>query len=319
MAVFLSTLYVLFVAYLMRGQRFILVFIMLFPMIIVSAIRDFGPDTEVYEYIFYNSTAFDNVLAIFYEPILQLFIYLVRDVFQLDHRWFFGIHAGLITVIFSYILSCGRKWYYYIFSIGVVVYLNSIFNGMRIGLAYHLLLLGVHFSQRKYFIFLGTLSHLSTIMVIYLNSIYDFFHKASNSNIIRFLLISGGGLLLYLYLLSLNLPQVFSKKIEVYSVMMAPNIYSGIMEICVILITLLLIRKDRRRRFELNFVIYLIGFAFVIGLYTLGQQSYGWLRIIKILMVVFVASASRFINCRARIPLLGMGLIYITNYVRVSI
>jgi hypothetical protein len=114
------------------------------PLVAFSAFRgSSGKDTPLYllRWAQFNISP-DNPIAIS-EPVFTLVVFLGRVMSESTPVPFLALHASLVLICYAVVCSHWEESRVYLLTVGSVVVVDSITNGMRIGLAYHLLMVGI--------------------------------------------------------------------------------------------------------------------------------------------------------------------------------
>ncbi|GAM63355.1 hypothetical protein JCM19232_1502 [Vibrio ishigakensis] len=312
---FLISIYLLLINVLLKNRNWVVIFIFLLPLIFFSAYRDIGADTDTYKFIYYSFSFEGYSFSVFGEPLFYGLIYLSREIFLLDHIEFFGVNATIICLFYSVALSRYDRAGFYIATVGPVFLMNAITNGMRIGLAYHIVLLGyVYRKEIKYSLIAGLAHITSPLIVLYDKYINEILVNINIKKFIYLILIGVLSVISFEMLLSFE-PRI-KDKIDAYSNFLSPGILSGVSDIYVIFVVLILKivhdRKNTGSSYILNILLILL-FCFSLKLATF--YSYAFLRVIKLLLVGVVLSNLNLIKLNNyRSTFLFILLPYYTNY-----
>jgi len=311
----LGILYVYIIIFFFKKLPLPLLFFSTIPLILFSSLRgSSGKDTYAYLVRFDN---FDiNEANLFYEPILNFMIYFTKS-FSNSHELFFFLHASVVCLLFSLALKKYDELKLYFLSLGPMFLIDGITNGMRITLAYHLILVGVAYKKLFMTGVLAFASHISALVGLF--SIY-LFRIMELKSPMRFLLMA---LLasLGLYLLT-NFEQIFEgtiaiSKLEYYSNNTLNTWYSGIADITVLFFILFTAALSNPSWFRiLSFFIMALA-ASLLFFYAI-QTSLGAIRVLKVFNIALLVSKfSRSNRSRVQTQLFFiLGLAYSINFIR---
>lgn len=301
MIYFITIIYSYFVTNKIRNISVAAIIFLLLPLTIFAAFRGLsGKDTYLYILRFYYqelSLGLDS----------ELFFYFIIEVARFlsdDHRVFFALHAFILVVLYA-VISRNKSNIFFISTIGPVFLLDGITNGMRISIAYFLIIAFKSFFSAL----LAFFTHISSLFIILFRviTINKYYLMLSVILMIPIFFYFQN----YLELLSTYAPRVFSK-VDKYTDNVLGTFYSGVVDLVVIFVMLLGIFM--KTKIKIHHV--LSALLICIILYLLVQYSLAFIRINKLIIialcVVFPLKLSRI-----KSPImLGLFIFYTANFMR---
>ena len=314
----LALLWAYFITFSSRRLGLKVSWVLALPLVLFAALRgSSGKDTPAYIYRFHlGDFHFEDMLRIDSEPLLNLLIMLSRAVFGDSIEIFFGLQALLLTFAYIFIAKNINDFRIYTFTVGPVFLIDGLTNGMRISLAYHVLLVGFALRRHLAPYVLALACHVTAVVPIFIRLYYT----------LSFLYLAGAAIfgLAVLVVFEINPLYYFTEssrlvsKFEHYVVTESTNWYSGIVDLSMLflLITLnaLYSKMPSSKRF-----LYILSAILLCALLQIGiQQSSAFVRITKLIIVGLICSEF-FAQSRSKIPthiliLLGFG--YSLNFMR---
>lgn len=275
---------------------------------IIAAFRgNAGIDTPLYIERFEN--AIDTSIPLL-EPLITLIMKGVQTIggsFSL-----FSIIWGII-MSFAYwlILRHNKSFIYFGVSVFPVIFIDSLFNGIRIGMAYPFIILAIIYSS--YLILLVAFSsHVSSLIAI------PFLIKNKKLVVISIIILAT---LLYLSFDSFQfLPERYMFKFEKYQDLSTKNPYSGIADSIALFISLvILILTKLLKRTKVYIYIAISLFSVMLLHIFLVSEYVFMLRIVRLMMIIVFAliiKQNKPINKNALYLSFTFGFLYTLNFIR---
>jgi len=291
-------------------KRPLYLFISMFFVVLISSHRGLaGVDTHLYILRYDNVEQFTNIGVI--EPLIPILMSITKFAngnFQ-DFSFFYGL---VVSLLYLFIFKKFPNAIYFGLTMFPVIFVDSLFNGVRVGLAYPLMFLAITYSSIIFFI-LAVSSHISSLIICGFKIIpYKY--------IFIFILI----ILIFFSLSDLTvfdlLPDRYISKFYDYQEMYTANIYSGTADSFLLFISLLIYLRVlgiKGKSFLIkSFYIFVLVSAFHI---LLVSKYVFMLRIVRILDIAVFALIAKNKNKTDKFALylsLLVGIIYILNFLR---
>lgn len=275
--------------------------IVLFFIAILSAFRGTaGVDTPLYMARF---TVIDEVPVNFFEPIMPLVMKLVKslggDFFSFSVVWALLIY--LAYIIFLNNKTNSQKLFYFIFP---VLYVDSLYNGLRIGLAYPIILISFSHSRKVKNFFLSILSNMTHISTV-IRYVFNF-------KFITLIFFAALTFTLWSYV-QMVIPLNILYKLNRYENFEVLNFYGGIADLsCIILLVFLLFRSKYLSLKELIIITLLIlPFHFIVTV-----EFAAILRIYRLIIVCILGLYIDKLYTNSYFYFKIFGFLYIVNFLR---
>jgi len=281
----------------------LLAFLMLLSIISAVFRGNSGIDTLLYINRF-NSINWENINLV--EPITQLLMLFSKSISN-NFELFTLMHSALVSALYFYIFIKYKNMRYFFISIFPVLYIDSIFNGLRVGLAYPLVILSILRSSNFYY-FLAILSHVSALLAVNKNQI----KKISIIFIIFLILL----LLMYDYESYIDR---YSSKYFQYLEITTINVYSGIADFSMLLlISFVFFVRDKKSIF-----IYFFAFLpLLLIVFSLLNKYVFFIRILRLAGVILFSYSALSVKHNEKHKKMFFylfslfGFIYSANFVR---
>lgn len=301
MIYFITIIYSYFVTNRIRNISVAALIFLLLPLTIFAAFRGLsGKDTYLYILRFYHqefSFGLDS----------ELFFYFIIEAarfFSDDHRVFFALHALILVVLYA-VISRNKSNIFFISTIGPVFLLDGITNGMRISIAYFLIIAFKSFFSAL----LAFFTHISSLFIILFRviAINKYYLILSVILIIPILFYFQS----YLELLSTYAPRVFSK-VDKYTDNVLGTFYSGIVDLVVIFVMLLGVFM--KTKIKIHHVLFALLICII--LYLLVQYSLAFIRINKLIIIALCVVFPLQLSKIKSPIMLGLFIFYTANFMR---
>nr|ELR5114114.1 EpsG family protein [Providencia stuartii] len=276
-------LYIIFITLSLKNKNVFIIFLFLIPIIFFSTYRGtLGPDTENYIKIFNSFEISDMELSIFSEPLFYSLIFISKKISG-NVETFFFLSATLAVFLYALLINKYECAKIFLLSIGPVFLVDTLTNGMRIGIAYQILALGLILNtNNKRLTIIASLFHISSIFYyLYTNLVNPIISKINRKSIILF--SSFFCLLPFIIYVIIKDPRIF-EKINYYSNFNSPSIISGISDIYIIVvIALLSINRNCSTTTYVSKIILLI--LVLVSFKIAAIFSYAILRLLKLVLL----------------------------------
>jgi EpsG family len=279
-----------------------------------------GKDTESYIFRFGSDSIVNIDWGLDSEPFLPLLIDLVKFVPGADHRVFFALHAGILGILYFALARKSDRLWTYLWTVGPVFLIDSVVNGMRVGLAYHFYLFGVAYGWRHLAGVLAISSHVTAVVPVSLGYALNLIGR-------RRAVFALSAFILFAILIVWNvaeyLPRVAAKSIS-YEDLEPANWYSGFSDMALIFALIYVLINNvasaaERHVVWVQFSSILVAAAFVAIAFVGIQYSVAVLRVLRLIIVAFLGAAA---FCYSRlsgwqiVAFRFVGLVYIANFMR---
>ena len=295
-------------------RNLFLLSLFLFLTVFLSALRgNAGIDTYLYidRYTVLESgfLGLQNISIV--EPLIPLLMWATKTLgggFAL-----FSIILGLIiSILYFRIIKTIPNSIYFSLCCFPVIFLDSLFNGLRVGLAYPLIFLAVYYSSINYFI-LGSLSHISGIIAAP-------FQIFSSKYFTLFIFILTSTIIIFDSEIYQLIFQRFDSKFSQYQSIFTRNAYSGIADSSLLLVaSLIFLRKKGfsgktflKAMISLLIIIALLHF-FLISKFVFMLRV---IRFIDIILFAMIAKSNQKIDSLSLNMATVFGFFYILNFLR---
>ena len=258
-----------------------------------------GPDSELY---MLRYELVELVDVSFYEPIMSLSMLLSRDVFNLSWEAYSFLHALLVLLLWSLTLR-NQQNTFFVSSVFAVIAIDSVFNGMRVGLVYPLAAYLILTADRRYLWTLALFTHVSSVVMLVMNEL---------KRPLVIVIIFGVGWFVFTEGYLIQIAENLSK----YSVIEAKNWYSGIFD-GVMLVTALAHLFSKGKNSKALILILLLFIGFIIFQQLLILRYSGLLRVIRLLLIVFLVKGLRYKEADYMKNIgFTFGALYVLNFLR---
>lgn len=282
--------------------------ILLFLAAIFAAYRgSSGVDTPLYIIRFHYASFFN---LSFIEPIIPFMMALVKDLGG-SFVQFSILYGFLLSILYYLIFKKCFNSIYFGLSIFPVIFIDSLYNGVRVGLAYPLIMLALANKSNFKFIF-ASFSHISSLIIA------PYFLKGKA----RYLLIIGvlGCLLYFGADLKSVTPDRYVSKIDQYSEITVRNSYGGMADSSALFVALLTFFSFKKMtKFEFFRIMLLIGIGILILHLVLVSRYVFMLRIVRLIVIVIyglILSREAFSSPRLKLISALFGIVYTLNFIR---
>ena len=286
-----------------------LTLVLLFITFIAAFRGTSGVDTYMY------LLRFDAINSIFNIPIIEFFIPFLMWCSKVLGGSFitFSILFGLImSLTYLYIFKKIPTAIYFGLAMFPVIFIDSLFNGIRIGLAYPFIFLAIYFSSKQLFL-IAFFSHVSAFMILPFKIIpFRYF---------VFITILIIGYILYKHINILDyLSERYIAKLTRYQDMSTKNIYSGIADSSLMFISIIIYIRAigiRGKKFMQWMFFLLIG-TISIHILLISQYTF-MLRIIRLYDIVIFALIAKQSTSTDKFSLnlaFIFGIFYTLNFLR---
>ncbi|MDD3814930.1 MAG: EpsG family protein [Desulfocapsaceae bacterium] len=228
----------------------------------------------------------------------------------------FSLMYGLIlSLLYYYVLRRFPNAVYFAAAILPVIFIDSLFNGIRVGLAYPILFLAIS-SGSFLLILIAAMVHVSSLLVAPLR-----YYSLSKVLIVLsllslvFILIESAGIHILEYL-----PSRYVSKMDVYSTLSPSTGYAGFADSIGLCFALIIYYRVSGSRGSQWINISIVTFVVVGFLYYFNIKEYSAaLRIVRLLMVAVFALIAR---CDSKVDRLSyilciiFGVLYSSNFLR---
>jgi len=307
--IYLISLCLLFISVFLinyKLNKYIAIVILLGIIFIASLRGTAGIDTKQYIFRFENINSFSDITL--YEPIIPFLMWIVKSLGG-SFPVFSLIYGIILIILYCYIFSNFKNSIYFGISIFPVIFLDSLFNGIRIGLAYPLIILYVTSSSFYYFL-LSFLSHVSSLIgVIFLKRkiIYLFLF------LFIILILSGSSILNIV-------PDRYINKYYQYKNLKPRFSYAGISDSIALIITLIVyfrVSGVRGKKMIKNSTIVII--FIIIYWFFLVRNFVFLLRVTRLIIIIIfavIAKRNRKLDKISVLLSFIFGLFYSANFLR---
>lgn len=267
-----------------------------------------GVDTALYIQRFQNIT-FDKISIV--EPILPTMMFLSKNI--MNSFTLFSIFYGLLLSSLYYILFKNNKnSIYFGLSIFPLIYIDSLYNGLRIGLAYPILFLAIVNSSKSYLLFSVT-AHISSLLITPLIIIKK-----------KYIFLGILTAAVYIYIIGFPVEFIserYISKYYKYQELVSRSSFAGIADTVGLFISLIIyyITVLNYKEKKLFYAITLTFFVLFILYFILINKFMFMLRIVRLSMIAvfaLIATNQNKINKLALYISLAFGILYSLNYLR---
>jgi len=298
LALFSILIYGLYISCLIRSYK-LLSFFMILSVFLAVFRGNSGIDTLLYLDRF-NSIDVESITLV--EPITQLLM-LFAKLISNDFKIFTLIHSAIISIIYLFIFKKFNKLQIFFVSMFPVLYIDSIFNGLRIGLAYPFIILSVLKSSNFYYL-IAVLSHVSSVLAI---------HKYQIKKISIIIIIS---IILFLFFYDYeNYLYRYSSKYSQYLEISSKNPYSGIADFSALLLISFLFFLRNKKLLISYFFIFV---PLLVIIFLIFHEYVFFIRLLRLVCVIMFSYAA-LINIKLKFLsylFSVFGFLYATNFIR---
>lgn len=292
------------------------------PLICFSVFRGAsGPDTLSYyhKYLNIGETISDH-LSVTGEPVTYLMMHFSLLIGN-DWLLFCLIYAVIISLFYCSLVNRYYLYRVFLLTVGPVLLIDGLVNTVRVTLAYFFFL--VAFKNRKYWLYwmLAFLSHVSALILIAGQCFSQRIKvKVSIKNVLLILFS-----LIFIFILLSKFELIISyfpriqDKLTQYDTFKTQSSLSGLSDIFVIFCLLILSSYYNRTLGIEFFLDVLLAILFSAVLYIGAMYSIGFMRLLKLIIIILSVSPM-LIQSRRHIPSLLffiIGFLYSMNYLRI--
>jgi hypothetical protein len=294
----------------------------LLPLALFSGFRgSSGKDTELYLLRWAHPTPEGDLPLLLSEPLFSALVAVGRTLSTASPVPFLTLHSLLVLLSYAFVCSHWSRARPYLLTVGPIFLIDAITNGMRIGLAYHLLMVGILGGRLALFAILATLTHLTTPVALAAWLLAGRLGPRIASVIVltaaALSFVALASVLDLAALQTLGLGGRLEGKIVYYLGSPPLAWYSGLGDALVLLAILLLTVSGQGSRRLGGWAVQAGAAVFAFGAVVLGlQYSLGFFRIVKLCLVGILFSLGRGWG-QAREGLLWViGWLYMLNFLR---
>jgi hypothetical protein len=290
------------------------------PIVLFSTFRgQSGKDTELY-IIRYNQDvfSFESFLRLDSEPFFSFISHLAKSL-QLSYSGLFFIHSLFICVL--YYLIC-KKWgeaKIFVLTVGPVVLVDGITNGMRITIAYHLFILLLLYRKKLLSYILPPLGHISILFATFFYEVFERIDKGLRFKQLLFLSSFIATVFIAIVnaemLLSFS-PRLLSKYHQYQSLNVSSSL-SGLSDIFIVFSVLVLYSLFNSKSYFQLMINIFISLMIAVTLYGSVQLSIAFIRVLKLFMVSLLISPLIINNRKpSDYVFICLGFVYTANFMR---
>jgi hypothetical protein len=310
--VYIIILFGLFISvymFFMKKNYLLLLFSMFYSVFIASFRGLSGVDTHMYilRYEFLKPFNIDLI-----EPVIPFLMSIVKF-FNGGFIGFSLLYGFIISVLYFYIFKKYNNAIYFGLIMFPVIYIDSLFNGIRIGLAYPLIILAIVNSSLIFFI-LAVLTHVSSLLI----GVFKILQNKYISITIILLVI----LIILLSDVSIFnlLPIRYQHKYMVYKQLHVKNIYSGLADSFILYITLVIYLRLNGLKGKVFFIKSLMLSVLIILYHVILVYNFAFMlrvtRLLEISILALIAKKKNKIDKLALYISFIIGIVYILNFIR---
>jgi len=222
------------------------------------------------------------------------------------------LFGAIISLLYFRILKNIPNSIYFGLACFPVIYIDSLFNGVRIGLAYPLIFLAIFYSSSSLFT-LGIFSHISALIAAP-------FKIFSNKNFFIFIMLTISFLIIFDSEIAQLFLQRFDSKFNQYQNIYTRNAYGGIADSSLLYVASLIFLRSKNlngKSFLMTAAPLLIGVVFL-HIFLVSQYVF-MLRVVRFLDIIFFALASQSSRDFDKLSFylsLSFGVLYSLNFLR---
>lgn len=284
-------LYIILISILLKNRNVFIIFLSLIPIIMFSTYRGtMGADTSNYIKMFNDFNNFDSEFSFLNEPFFYILLFISKKISS-NIEFFFFLNSTLVTFLYSLLISKFSLSRIFLLSVGPVFLIDTLTNGMRIGISYQILALGLILNTKnKRLTVLASLFHISSLFYFFYNRfINPIIEKINKKNFVLFLLCI---LMAPLVIVLVMNSQRILDKIVYYSSFQSPSILSGASDIYVILVVSLL-SINRKCHISTYFTKLLTLTIIIVTFKIAAIYSYAILRLMKLMALSTIVYSSK--------------------------
>ncbi len=310
--IYTFTLFGLYATALFRN--FFLLSLFLFVTVLLSAFRgNAGIDTYLYvdRYTVLESgfIGIQNISIV--EPLIPLLMWVSKTLGG-SFILFSIIFGVLVSFLYFRIIKTIPNSIYFSLCCFPVIFLDSLFNGLRVGLAYPLIFLAVYYSSIIYFV-LGSFSHISALIAAP-------FQIFSNKKFTIFIFILISSFIIFDSEIYQLIFQRFDSKFNQYQSIFTRNAYSGIADSSLLFVASLIFLRTKGCSGK-TFLKAMVPLFIIIALlhFFLISKFVFMLRVTRFIDIIFFAMIAK---SNQKIDSLSLnistifGFFYILNFLR---
>lgn len=283
-------------------------FLLLFVGTIAAFRGEAGVDTEMYISRFENTNIYDILQ---FEPTIPAMMCIVRFCGG-SFAMFSLLYAFVLSSLYYYILRSYPNAIYFGIAIMPVIFIDSLYNGIRVGLAYPLVFISI--ARPSIFVLIAACSaHISAIIAGFFRIMPWYMYLIILLVLIIFIAFVG--------MPDYEMPFRYSKKVEIYQTRAPSNFYAGLADSAALIFAVFIFyricgfKRNQWSDFGLVLLIIAMGllYFYVIREYTAA------LRIVRLLVICIFGLIARSKTKYDRISLelcILFGLIYTLNFIR---
>lgn len=291
-------------------KKSLYLFMSMFFIVLISSNRGIaGVDTHLYILRYDNIEQFTSIGII--EPLIPILMSITKFIngsFQ-DFSFFYGL---VVSLLYLFIFKKFPNAIYFGLAMFPVIFIDSLFNGIRVGLAYPLMFLAIIYSSMIFFI-LAMSSHISALII-------GSFKIIPYKYIFMFVPI----ILIFFSLSDLTvfdlLSDRYNSKFNNYQEMYTTNVYSGMADSSLLFISLMIYLRVLGVKGKSFLLKSLYIFIVVSFFHILLVSKYIFMlritRILDIIVFALIAKNKNKIDKFALYLSLSIGVIYILNFLR---
>jgi len=307
--IYLLLILLLSFSIIVKNHIYILILTMFISVIIASLRGDSGVDSFLYILRFEHLELSGPLPLI--EPIIPSIMWIAKSLggsFEL-FSFFYGI---ILAVLYYYIFRRFPNAIYFGLAIFPVIFIDSLFNGIRVGLAYPLVILSIAYSSGL-ILFIALSTHVSSLMAAPFKIIP-----------IKYLLIL---FVLFVIAVKLNntaifdfMPERYVSKFNAYQNLATPNPYGGIADTSALFVSIFIyLRILGYRGYNLAIRIFPIFLLLVVYQIFFVVKFTFLLRVTRVLVVIvfgLIAKSRIGIDKVALYASFTFGVLYSANFIR---
>lgn len=313
LGLYLGLMVVVYIAILFRRKAW---FVSCMLLIIIACIAAFrgsaGVDTLSYITRFNNIQGVHSIWS--FEVVLPTLMYVVKFYIANNFVVFSIIYGIILALLYTFFFRKSSNAIYFALCMFPVIFLDSLFNGVRVGLAYPLIFISIYY-RSSFFYALAFLSHISAIIIGPLKII----------PLRYFMLLAIIVLAAHLYFdftYESLLSGRYQDKIAIYSVTFTRSWYSGIADSFMLFIASFLyiwVRfKSKQFYYKVSLVILVCILIMIAHVFFISQYAF-MLRVVRLLDVVIFALLSRMEVYDSKYLIMFcilVGIVYDINFLR---
>jgi len=308
--IYFSSLLILIISVLLVKKNKFVMIISLFWIILLASLRgSAGVDTRMYIFRFENISDFSKIPII--ESLLPFLMFIVRNISN-SFSIFSLFYGAIISILYFYIFRKYPNSIYFGISIFSVIFIDSLYNVVRIGLALPLMFLAIVRSS-KTLLFIAGQAHISTFLAFPLKSFRKY-------RLIICLILFIIFIYLFLILPDLPLTQRYLSKFKVYMSLSPRFEFSGISDTIGLWVALAIYYRVKGNKWKKWFRFNLISLILMVIFYLIVVNHFVFmLRVVRTYMIAIyalIAMEERKLDKVAFMIAFLFGLLYTSNFLR---